>query len=348
MKVITVPNVHTALPVAVRYLLDHGIRRDSRNGPVIVAPEPVTTVYTRPLERVIFWPERDANPFFHVYEALWMLAGRNDIAPLVRYAKNMAQFSDDGVTQHGAYGHRWRQAFSTFPSNYAPADQLEPIARRLRENPDDRRCVLQMWQSSRDLDSPSKDVPCNTMATFQRDPNGALHLTVFCRSNDIVWGAYGANAVHMSFLLEYMARWIGCDVGTYTQVSVNWHGYLSTLEGVKTLGSTIDFRGNPYTMDGGVKHVLMPNGSIADLDRTIAHLLKAADEGDTAEGAVESEWEGVMNTLLSAHHLYRTLPAPFRYTEAIDLLNGVEDSVDWIVAGREWIERRKAAWEAKQ
>ncbi len=80
MNVISVRNVHEALPEALRFLRQTGVPRDSRNGAVLQAPCPVTTVYRRPDERVLFWPERDANPFFHFMESLWMLAGRNDVA----------------------------------------------------------------------------------------------------------------------------------------------------------------------------------------------------------------------------------------------------------------------------
>ena len=73
MKVIRARNVHEALPEAVRYLALYGVEAESRNGKVLLAPEPVTTVYERPKERVLFWPQRDANPFFHFYEGLWML-----------------------------------------------------------------------------------------------------------------------------------------------------------------------------------------------------------------------------------------------------------------------------------
>ncbi len=61
MKVLKVRNVHDALPAGLDYLEHHGVRRPSRNGSVIVAPGPVTTHYTKPRERVIFWAERDAN-----------------------------------------------------------------------------------------------------------------------------------------------------------------------------------------------------------------------------------------------------------------------------------------------
>jgi hypothetical protein len=50
---------------------------------------------------------RDANPFFHVMETLWMLAGRNDLPWLVRFNKRFASYSDDGGnTQPGAYGYQ--------------------------------------------------------------------------------------------------------------------------------------------------------------------------------------------------------------------------------------------------
>jgi hypothetical protein len=50
-------------------------------------------------------------------------------------------------------------------------------------------------------------------------------MTVLNRSNDIVWGCYGANAVHMSVLQEFVALAIGVPVGSYTQVSNDWHIY---------------------------------------------------------------------------------------------------------------------------
>jgi hypothetical protein len=89
-----------------------------------------------------------------------------------------------------------------------------------------------MWDATYDLDSaahtssrqPAKDVPCNTQL-YPRIVDGKLDITVTCRSNDVVWGCYGANAVHFSFLQEYMAARIGVQVGTYYQISNNWHLY---------------------------------------------------------------------------------------------------------------------------
>jgi len=224
LQVIGVRNVHHALPTALWLLKEHGTTRPSRNGDVRVMLEPVTTMYERPRERVLFWPQRDANPFFHLYEALWMLGGKNDVSSVAYFAKNMANYSDDGKTFHGAYGYRWRRQFQF--------DQLATIAAALKDDSTDRRQVLQMWDSTTDLRNQrgKKDVPCNLVAHFQVNPLGSLDMTVFNRSNDIVWGCYGANAVHFSVLQEVMATWIGVPVGKYWQVSDNWHAYLDTMK----------------------------------------------------------------------------------------------------------------------
>lgn len=351
MRVLQARNVHQVFPMALRLLEHHGVERSSRNGPVKIAPWPVTTVYTHPMERVIFWPERDANPFFHFYEALWMLAGRRDVEPLLRYAKNMAAFSDDGSTQYGAYGHRWRHHFGEY--NYVhqetePMDQISHIANTLKRNPDDRRCVLQMWDPSADLSHQGKDVPCNVTATFQRGLDGALNLTVFCRSNDLIWGCYGANAVHMSFLLEYMALAIGCPVGIYTQVSVNWHAYLTTLEKVAGIPSLDDdykldgLEDCPYSADGDEITPIPLGPSFEGVDAQIEELLLHEQTGFNLPRhlTIDSLFFDMAYILLRAHHAYRTTEGPDRYRKALDLLDLGDCRADWIYAGKEWMIRR--------
>ena len=247
MKSIEVRNVNEALPAGLQYLWEEGERETSRNGPVVVAPGPVCTIYLHPTERVLFSPVRDANPYFHFMEALWMLSGSNETEFPCRFNKGYNQFSDDGKTMWDAYGWRWRKFFGW--------DQLEAIAKELRANPSSRRCVLAMWNAwpnAGDYDQNRTDftiehdelashdfyvathggkaVPCNTHAYFDCR-HGVLNMTVLCRSNDIVWGAYGANAVHFSMLQELMAAWVGVPVGVYSQVSNNYHLYPDNLGG---------------------------------------------------------------------------------------------------------------------
>lgn len=338
MKVLKARNVHNAFPVALDWIKAYALPRESRAGKVLQFPFPVTTVYENPLERVIFYPERDANPFFHLYESLWMLGGRNDIAPMMKFNKRWIDFSDNGITQHAAYGHRWRKSFGT--NTKYNTDQLEVIADLLNKNPEDRRCVLQMWDTERDLAFSGKDVPCNLVATFQRDKIGTLHLVVFCRSNDIIWGCYGANAVHFSILLEYMSILIGCPVGTYTQISVNWHAYQNVFDKMKDL---LPYA-SPYEQLKAV-HIFMPKDANL-LNVSINEALRLVDTDFETENLTlgMSVWGDTVYRMLLAWHIFKSKEAPEKYTTPIAILDG---SIDWIVAGREWMERRYQSWKLK-
>ena len=88
MKVFEVRNVSEALPKVIEYLVYQGRRETSRNGDVFVAETPTCIVYNQPTEKVLFSPLRDANPFFHLLESIWMLSGCNDAKFLNYYVKD--------------------------------------------------------------------------------------------------------------------------------------------------------------------------------------------------------------------------------------------------------------------
>lgn len=128
----------------------------SRNGNVLVIDEPVTVTYRQPEERVLFNQVRNANPFFHLYEALWMLSGRNDVGSIGWYVKQVKEYSDDGKTLNGAYGYRWRHhQTDIIDDRKGPdplmVDQLQFLVTHLKAQPDSRRAVLQMWNVEDDL-----------------------------------------------------------------------------------------------------------------------------------------------------------------------------------------------------
>ena len=238
MHTIHARNVNDAFVSGMKLLYEEGTPRRSRAGDVLEYPTCVATVYEKPWERVLFNPVRDANPFFHLMESLWMLRGQRDVQSMVRYNKRMDEYSDDGEVFHGAYGYRWRNHFS---QDYRLLDQINIIIRRLKKDPIDRRCVLQMWDAAYDLNVNKVDIPCNTHVYFKlRDELGhspkyihyfpELHMTVCCRSNDIIWGAYGANAVHFSMLQQYIADSLGVAMGPYVQISDSFHAYKNVFD----------------------------------------------------------------------------------------------------------------------
>jgi thymidylate synthase len=235
------------------------VRSESRNGDVITIEEPMTITYEKPAERVLFCEARDANPFFHLFESLWMLAGRTDLEPLRYYVSNFDQFSDDKETLNGAYGYRWRHAKShswhEYPAGESSQagirhvtediDQLKIVAQNLRDNPKCRREVVQMWNVEDDLLKvrDSADVCCNLSVMFRirevcecgetrqhrhKQPKGTrkfLDKTLTNRSNDMIMGIHAANFVHFSFIQEYMAARIGVEIGVYNQFTNNLHVY---------------------------------------------------------------------------------------------------------------------------
>lgn len=217
MHVIHAHDVNEALPLAMMFLKANGRDRMSRNGMVCEYPEPVTTVYTRPDQCVLVDADRDANPFYHFFESLWILAGEEDVATLSFFLPSIAKFSDDGVLFHGAYGHRLRKHFDGM-------DQLDMAVRLIKADCDTRRVALSIYDASYDLGVVSKDVPCNCMILFKQY-SGRLDMTVFNRSNDVIWGAYGANAVQFGFLMMYVAARTGLSLGKYRQVSDSLHAY---------------------------------------------------------------------------------------------------------------------------
>lgn len=331
MKIISVRNVNEALPEGIRYLETSGVRASSRNGEVIRSPCPVVTVYSHPNERVIFWSERDANPFLHFFEALWMLAGHDDVAFVANYARRMRTFSDDGVTLHGAYGKRWRGWFKQ--------DQLKVVVQRLRMDKTDRRCVIQMWDADADLARLGKDVPCNTQI-YLNAARGALDLTVLCRSNDIIWGAYGANSVHFSVLQEYLAGAIGIPVGTLYQFSNDYHAYVEVYDQCAELSDKVDvFRERrccePYQMDEVEPFPLME----VDAKTWDEDLSVLMDSGPTV-GFRDPFFRRVATPLWHAHEAYKQIgKGEDRFHSAIEITEQCA-AADWRRAAKEWIMRR--------
>ncbi len=346
-------NVNQALSEGLYYLRGEGQLQSSRNGPVLVSPVPVTTVYRFPRERVLFSPVRDANPFFHLMESLWMLAGRRDVAFPQFFNTRFDNYSDDGVTVHGAYGHRWRENLGF--------DQLKAIGERLRKDPTDRRCVLQMWDASeQDLYGMDdlrrgmrggKDVPCNTHAYFLVN-NGNLEMTVCCRSNDIVWGAYGANAVHMSIMMEYVAAIVGVPVGCYRQMSNNYHAYLSVFEGdwkekMRKMAADAE-RADEY-VDGIEPSVVVANVEEFDADLEQFFLSVGAVGADGF--APYLFLDNYKTKFFSDCALPMFAAWFFRKAKASDGLDELEpmkaEHEDWYIACREWIMRREEAKKAR-
>lgn len=320
MHMLHARNGHSLLPIALDRLFKVGVKRSSRNGEVLKLPGPVLICLERPCERVMFWPERDANPFFHFMEALGYLAGRGDLAYYSQYLPRMEDFSDDGKHLFASYGWRWR--------NYFGRDQLTCIANRLRIDRDDRRQVLAMWDGREDLidQGNKKDVPCNTTAYFAVNEEGHLDLTICNRSNDLVWGFLGANMVHFSILLEYVALKASLTPGRMYTLSNNLHGYVKTVEPLRGLVSSQHCC--PYELGLANTYRLGFASEMGDFDEDLLRL--------GVKSRYQSQFfRAVVSPLEEAYRNYKANDFLAALACAKSIL-----AQDWSLACCEWLERR--------
>lgn len=339
MYLITADNVNAALPQGIDLLESCGASTGSRNGDAIAAPMPVVTHYRKPRERVLFYAQRDANPFFHLMESLWMLAGRNDLGWIHPFAKNIANYAD-GETFHGAYGYRWR--------NHFEMDQVKDILQLLQDYPQTRRAVLTMFDPKTDLygteKNTPKDIPCNTQIYFRR-LGGYLQMTVTCRSNDMIWGAYGANVVHFSILQEYMAAMLGDDVGSYWQVSNNFHVYTNELwERVRPI-RVVEV--DPYGAAMGSSMVDCYPLADPGYEEQFFRDLMLFMEDPSSNGYANSFFHRIAKPMFWAHVAWRNRRDPERFFKARECLSRMPERIDWRVAALQWLNMREIEAQSK-
>lgn len=322
IKIITAGNVNTAFKDALWHLRTSGQIAQSRNGEVVLSPGPVITEYKRPWERILWEPKRDANPVFHLLEALWMFAGQNKGELLVPFNSRFAQYAEGDGRVHGAYGHRWREHFKY--------DQLETAVEMLRKDPNSRRVVIGMWDPNWDLGADKRDLPCNTQIYLQ-NLHGRLAMTVTCRSNDMFWGCYGANVVHFSMLQELLATELDLGIGSYIQFSNNFHLYTGVPAAAACLNMPPACEDEYYQQKVDIIPLIDPKAGET-----------MQDMFDDCEGLWEITWprlktKFVREIAAPLHDIYLARRAGHEW---VHLLNDVPDC-DWKLAFKLWAKRRE-------
>jgi thymidylate synthase len=224
-------NLTEALTTSLKALLSEGYTVPSRNGATKELYAHQVKI-ERPQERVIMTPARGANIFAQLAEAMWVMGGRDDMAFLSKYLPRAPDYSDDGEVWRAGYGTRLRAwplgdnppvHSTTNPSPDTHVDQIEECLKILCESLDSRRAVAVIFDPARDY-CQSKDIPCNNWLHFLvRD--GKLNVTVSVRSNDAIWGFSGINMFEWSVLQQFMAHWLGVEVGTMAYTASSFHLY---------------------------------------------------------------------------------------------------------------------------
>ena len=137
-----------------------------------------------PLERWVLARRPTINPAFAIAETVWILAGRDDSALPNHWNPELPKYTGPGERYHGAYGHRLRRRFGL--------DQLERAYIALKNKPDSRQVVLQLWDPKIDLPDEegrpaAQDVPCNVLSMLKVRKGRLEWAQVMC-SNDLFRG----------------------------------------------------------------------------------------------------------------------------------------------------------------
>jgi len=164
------------------------------------------------------------NPAFAFAELIWTVNGREDAKFLNYFNSKLPGYAGDGPTYHGAYGKRLRHNLG--------CDQLRRAYHALKNNPDSRQIVLQIWDGKIDLPGDdgvpvAADVPCN-LVSLLKIRNGRLEWTQVMRSNDIFRGI-PYDFFQFTCLQEIVAGWLGVQPGCYCHVSDSLHAYVKDL-----------------------------------------------------------------------------------------------------------------------
>ena len=165
-----------------------------------------------PTQRVITTSERKFNESYASYEWEWYLKGNRDAKEISERAKIWKQMMVPGTTEvNSNYGYYW---------NYN--DQLIRMIQELKTNKETRRAILVHYLLD-ELDRYKYDTPCNDVLNFYVKDD-QLHLTVFARSIDLVYG-YCNDQFCFSKLMEYVSDKTGYKVGQMHWLITNLHIY---------------------------------------------------------------------------------------------------------------------------
>lgn len=184
---------------------------------------------TNPRARLGFHPLRKLGLPFAVADAVMLFHPTNRIKYLTFFNKNIANFSDDGVTMNSMYGNRL-------------VPQMAETLRKLSSDHDTRQAVMPIVRSA-DHEKVTKDFPCTAVLNFLvRD--GKLNLHVYMRSNDLYWGT-PYDVYNFTVLQEVFANTLGLELGSYHHTATSLHVYekhyawLTDIEEMESVEMTV-------------------------------------------------------------------------------------------------------------
>jgi len=210
---------HHAYAAVLRTLVDEPSYRNAPRG--FPSSERIGVQYRLrdASQRVPLVPARRLNIAFNFAEVLWYLSGRDDLDFIAYYAPGMRKYSADGMRLTGtAYGR------AIFGGDGRP-DQWRTVVEQLRDDPDSKRAVVEIFRAEELTVPGNPDVSCTLGLQFLRR-DGALHAVAFMRANDAYRGM-SSDVFSFTLLQELLARQLGLRLGEYVHSVGSMHLYHS-------------------------------------------------------------------------------------------------------------------------
>jgi thymidylate synthase len=150
-------------------------------------------------------------------ELCWYLAQSNDLGFISYYLPKYKDYAENNIV-FGGYGPRL--------FNWKGTNQIERVIERLKEHPDSRKAVIQLFDST-DLDIHHNDVPCTCLMQFMiRDSK--LNMIVYMRSNDVFIGL-PHDIFCFTMIQEIISKSLQIDMGYYKHFVGSLHLYKSNF-----------------------------------------------------------------------------------------------------------------------
>jgi thymidylate synthase len=278
--------INSFLVGASNLLLDNGVKRITRGHTCWELPAPFMFKITNPTARWITIPQRKWNTVLPYAESLWLASGRNDLGLIGHYLKNMKNFSDDGIYLRGGYGPRLRR-FNSSADDYKNdkpidiisnsiikgcVDQYDFIEKCFKRDPNTRQAIINIGDPQKDCFNSemqikeTKDSPCTRILHFMKHPTqNRLNLTVYMRSNDILWGASAVNIFNFTMMQEYFAKVLNMEIGDYYHVANSFHYYDEYKDKIKDIASVSNYQDSGFIYNKSFN-------SLKDFDKLVNQL----------------------------------------------------------------------------
>jgi thymidylate synthase len=170
-------------------------------------------------EKRVFCANRKLKNDYQNAEFAWYMTGSNKVDAITKYMPNWSRFADDGIHVNSNYGHIWR-------------NQILGVINKMLVDKHTRQASIAIYDKSMSNNNVTKDVQCTLSLDFKIVPVNnvdVLHLTVFMRSNDVIYGLpidmFCFSTLQELVCNELRKKYTKLTLGTYTHIASSLHIY---------------------------------------------------------------------------------------------------------------------------